>query len=104
MQTLSDVVNIAFGSILSKNKIIDHKNFVYATIARLYYNILICKFRYMAISHLVPTNARKVFPCFDEPGFRNAIFLTTLVIPKGYTALSNAKERVSWLSFQSYIL
>ena len=43
----------------------------------------------IATSKFQPTDARKAFPCFDEPSFKSS-FTVTLVRPSdGYIALSN---------------
>ena len=43
----------------------------------------------IATSKFQPTDARKAFPCFDEPSFKST-FTVTLVRPsEGYIALSN---------------
>ena len=43
----------------------------------------------IATSKFQPTDARKAFPCFDEPSFKST-FSVTLVRPTdGYIALSN---------------
>ena len=43
----------------------------------------------IATSKFQPTDARKAFPCFDEPSFKST-FSVTLVRPaEGYVALSN---------------
>ncbi|XP_067276652.1 alanyl (membrane) aminopeptidase-like b [Pseudorasbora parva] len=48
--------------------------------------------RFLATSLLQPTNARKVFPCFDEPALK-AVFDITIIHRPGITvALSNGKE------------
>ena len=45
--------------------------------------------RPIATSKFQPTDARKAFPCFDEPSFKST-FSVTLVRPSsGYIALSN---------------
>ncbi|XP_048251053.1 glutamyl aminopeptidase-like [Haliotis rufescens] len=44
--------------------------------------------RYLASSQLQPIDARKVFPCFDEPDFK-AIFKVTIIHQPGYQALCN---------------
>ncbi|KAH7721572.1 Protein T16G12.1 [Aphelenchoides avenae] len=47
--------------------------------------------KYLVVTHLETSNARAVFPCFDEPSFK-AVFQLTLIYPKGLTALSNTPE------------
>lgn len=46
--------------------------------------------RFLAASLLQPTDARKVFPCFDEPAMK-AAFEITIIHRTGTQALSNAK-------------
>ncbi|VDK62620.1 unnamed protein product [Gongylonema pulchrum] len=45
----------------------------------------------MAITQMQPTDARKMVPCFDEPGFK-AIWNVTVIHPQGTSALSNGIE------------
>ncbi|XP_014827880.1 PREDICTED: aminopeptidase N-like [Poecilia mexicana] len=45
----------------------------------------------IATSQMHPTNARKTFPCFDEPAMK-AVFHITLMHPTGTVALSNGME------------
>lgn len=44
--------------------------------------------RYLASTQMQAFDARKVFPCFDEPSLK-ARFAVTIVYPTGYVALSN---------------
>jgi puromycin-sensitive aminopeptidase len=43
--------------------------------------------RWMAATQFEATDARRAFPCWDEPSFK-AVFSCTLVVPAGVTALS----------------
>ncbi|HEX2039380.1 MAG TPA: M1 family metallopeptidase [Acidimicrobiales bacterium] len=42
----------------------------------------------IAATQLEPTDARRVFPCWDEPD-RKAVFSVTLIVDEGLTAVSN---------------
>ncbi|CAL1542580.1 unnamed protein product [Lymnaea stagnalis] len=44
--------------------------------------------RYLSTSQLQPTDARKAFPCFDEPDMK-ARFKLQIIYQPGYTALTN---------------
>lgn len=44
--------------------------------------------KYLATSQLQPTDARRVFPCWDEPSFK-ANFKITIVRKRGFRSLSN---------------
>ena len=44
--------------------------------------------RYAASTQLAPTDARRVFPCWDEPNFK-ATFDVILIVPNDRMALSN---------------
>lgn len=43
---------------------------------------------FMMICYFQPTDARRAFPCWDEPAIK-ATFDVTLVVPKDLVALSN---------------
>ncbi|MBI3305721.1 M1 family metallopeptidase [Candidatus Nomurabacteria bacterium] len=51
------------------------------------YNVLE-KEHHMATTQFEATDARRAFPCFDEP-VHKAIFNVSLIVPKGKTAISN---------------
>ena len=53
--------------------------------------------RVVAASHLQPTDAREVFPCFDEP-VQKAVFHVTILHDHGTVALSNSMETGQWVS------
>jgi puromycin-sensitive aminopeptidase len=46
------------------------------------------QWRYLAATQFEATDARRAFPCWDEPSFK-AVFSSTLVVPPGLVALSN---------------
>ncbi len=45
----------------------------------------------IATSQCQSTDARRIFPCWDEPDFK-ATFKTTMIVPQGVEAYSNARE------------
>ncbi|KAJ8417585.1 hypothetical protein AAFF_G00224280 [Aldrovandia affinis] len=48
--------------------------------------------RYLAYTQMESTNARKVFPCFDEPAMK-AVFNITIIHRRGSVALSNMPQK-----------
>nr|XP_020470344.1 aminopeptidase N-like isoform X2 [Monopterus albus] len=50
--------------------------------------------RFLATTNMEPTEARRVFPCFDEPEMK-AVFHVTIIHRHGTTALANAKMKDS---------
>ena len=52
------------------------------------YNDANGKTKYMAATQMEPTDARRAFPCFDEPALK-AKFTITLIADKSLTCLSN---------------
>jgi puromycin-sensitive aminopeptidase len=51
----------------------------------------------IATTQMAPTDARRAFPCWDEPAYK-ATFQVTLVIPDGLAAFSNTSEVASTLT------
>lgn len=52
------------------------------------FNIICNHLRSVAVTQLRPNNARRMFPCFDEPGYKTP-FEISVVRPRDMLALSN---------------
>lgn len=57
----------------------------------------------MATSKFQPVDARKAFPCFDEPNLKST-YTTTLVHQADYTPLSNMPVQVSCAHSSSQVI
>lgn len=55
--------------------------------------------KYLAVSQMEPTDARRAFPCFDEPALK-AEYTVTLVADKHHTCLSNMDQASEKRSIQ----
>jgi aminopeptidase 2 len=64
------------------------------------YNDVNGKTKYMATTQMEPTDARRAFPCFDEPALK-AKFTITLIADKSLTCLSNM-DSVSEVDVDGY--
>lgn len=53
------------------------------------FNWKLCYRQYWA-THMRPSNARRVFPCFDEPGYK-AKFYVSISRPKTHATLFNTQ-------------
>ncbi|KAH8851643.1 Aminopeptidase N [Schistosoma japonicum] len=60
-------------------------------------------YKYFANTLLEPTFARRVFPCWDEPGFK-AQFRVSLIYPKRFRSLSNMDLAKSEILFDEWRL
>ncbi|MBI2639868.1 MAG: M1 family metallopeptidase [Candidatus Sungbacteria bacterium] len=88
-----ETVTLDFGETLKPGEAVLHINFEGELNDKMHgfyrtsYNIG-GKTRWGAATQFEATDARRCFPCWDEPDMK-AVFNVDLVIPQGYTALSN---------------
>ncbi len=48
--------------------------------------------QYYLYSHLEPSDARRIYPCFDQPDLK-AVFNTTITAPEGWVTLDNGTDK-----------
>lgn len=58
------------------------------------------KTAYMAVTQMEPTDARRMFPCFDEPSFKSRFRVTARIAPS-LVAISNAPIEREWIDTAS---
>lgn len=66
-------------------------NDCFGFVAYLFWGV-VCVSRYIVATHLEPTMARAVFPCFDEPDMK-AVFNVTIIHRRDTVALANGQRK-----------